>query len=82
MPAHDAITIEYPLPHNTCIGDIMLIDTSGKIIKQLKKELYSSEGFEKTGLFILHISDIASGNYTLTMKYGNNQLSRQIIVTK
>lgn len=82
MPAQDAITIEYPLPHNTCIGDIILIDTSGKIIKQLKKEIYSSEGFEKTGLFILHISDIASGNYTLTMKYGNNQLSRQIIITR
>ena len=82
MPAQDAITIEYPLPHNTCTGDIMLSDTSGKIIKQLKKEIYSSEGSEKTGLLILQLSDIVSGNYTLTMKYGNHQLSRQIIVTK
>jgi hypothetical protein len=44
--------------------------------------MYSSEGSEKTGLLILQLSDIVSGNYTLSMKYGNHQLSRQIIVTK
>lgn len=82
MPAQDAITIEYPLPQSTCTGDIILSDTSGKIIKQIKKEMYSSEGSEKTGLLILQLSDIVSGNYTLSMKYGNHQLSRQIIVTK